>query len=251
MHSTLKSNQNRQLAYVHHSGESPGIFFLGGFNSSMQGLKALALEAYCCQNNIAFTRFDYSGHGLSSGAFEDGCVGDWLDDALAIFDHIGGERSLIVGSSMGAWIGAHLCLQRRRSIAGFIGIASAFDFTRALLNRFLGEADFRALDAEGKTAIPSCYDNEAPYTITKKLIEEGENHCLLSAHFDANFPITLIHGTGDADIDWRTSVRFSATVRRVKPNLILLKDGDHRLSSHEYLARLCRAVDEMLATIRS
>ncbi len=124
------------LAYRRFAGKAktlPGVIFLGGFKSDMQGIKASFLEQRCAARNQSFVRFDYEGHGLSSGRFEDGTIGLWLNDALDIFDMIMHEPMIVVGSSMGGWIGLLLALQRPQRVTGFLGIAPAPDFTKDVL----------------------------------------------------------------------------------------------------------------------
>ena len=241
----IQSGDNR-CAFVHTPGLSPGVFFLGGFNSSMQGLKAMALEKHCRDNGIAFTRFDYSGHGRSSGAFVDGCISKWLADALVVFDAISHSPQIIVGSSMGAWIGTHLCLQRPSKVLALLGIASALDFTRDLLDVHLNVAQREEIDSVGVTSVASCYDDEAPYPITRRLIEDGEQHCLLDNEIALDLPVHLLHGTSDRDISWQTSVRFACALRSRQTKLTLIKGGDHRLSADTHLTTIVDALDEML-----
>ena len=239
----------RRCAYVHLPGSSPGIFFLGGFNSSMQGLKAIEVEDYCREKGIGSTRFDYSGHGQSSGEFADGCVGDWLADALAVFDEIAEPPQILIGSSMGAWIGALLALQRPEKIRGFVGIASALDFTRDLVDNHLDDRQRSELRSRGRTQLPSCYDDGTAYTITQKLIEEGNSHLLLDKKISIAAPVHLLHGMSDSDIPWQTSVRFALLLESRQVELTLIGGGDHRLSSRQHLAILRRSVDGIFARV--
>lgn len=237
----------RRCAYVHSPGSSPGIFFLGGFNSSMQGLKAIEVEDYCREKGFGSTRFDYSGHGQSSGEFADGCVGDWLADALAVFDKIAETPQILIGSSMGAWIGTLLALQRPEKICGFVGIASALDFTRDLVTKHLDDRQRSELRMRGRTHLPSCYDDGTAYTITQKLIEDGNAHLLLDKKISFAAPVHLLHGMDDSDIRWQTSVRFALLLDSQQVELTLIGGGDHRLSSQRYLKTLRRSIDGVYA----
>ncbi len=213
----------------------------------MRGLKAIALEDYCQKRGIGSTRFDYSGHGQSSGRFADGCIGDWLADALSVFDNIAESPQILIGSSMGAWIAALLALRRPEKVSGFIGIASALDFTSELVRHHLDDRQRHELRSHGKTSVPSCYDDETPYTITQKLIEEGKAHLLLGERISIGAPVHLLHGMGDSDVPWRTSVRFALQLQCKQVELTLIRDGDHRLSSRQHLEILCRAVESIYA----
>ena len=239
----------RRLAYVHSPGSAPGVFFLGGFKSSMQGLKAIALETYCRQHGIGFTRFDYSGHGQSSGEFASGCISDWLSMPVPYLTILPRRRQLVVGSSMGAWIATLLVLQRPAQAVGVIALASALDFTRDLTAVHMNDEQRMQLRANGVTYLPSCYDDETPYPITQKLIDDGEQHCLLNQPIPLEIPVHLIHGLNDQDINWRTSLRFAEQLARGSAELTLIKNGDHRLSSPEHLALIGNAVAKMRVRI--
>src|SRR5712691_4368001 len=121
------------IAYHRRPGAAPGIVFLGGFRSDMTGTKALFLEEYCRRRGRAFVRFDYFGHGASSGDFADGTIGRWRDDAVAVIDSLTDGKQVLVGSSMSGWIMLLAALARRERIAALVGIAGAPDFTEELL----------------------------------------------------------------------------------------------------------------------
>ena len=239
----------RLLAYISHTGGEPGVFFLGGFNSSMDGVKAMAFEAYCLDKGWSYTRFDYSGHGRSAGEFTDGSIGDWLEDALAVFDHLVKRPGLIIGSSMGAWIGILLALRRSPLVSGLFGIASAPDFTERQIASQLTTQQRDELLRSGHINIPSCYDDDLPYTITAKLIEEGSHHLILGDPITLDCPVRLIHGCRDRDIPWQTAVELADRIDHDDVTLTLIKNGDHRLSSDEHLARIFRMLDPFVEDI--
>ena len=126
---TLKTDQNRTLAYHKTDGAGPGVVFLGGLKSDMEGTKALHLEAWARREGRAFLRFDYSGHGQSSGAFTEGCIGDWAEDAHAAITALTAGPQVLVGSSMGGWIACLVARACPGRVAGLVGIAAAPDFT--------------------------------------------------------------------------------------------------------------------------
>jgi len=224
----------------------PGVFWLGGFRSDMTGTKAQALDAWAERRGRACVRFDYSGHGASSGAFRDGTIGQWRDDALAVLDTIADGPQILVGSSMGGWIALLAALARPRRVAGMVLIAPAPDFTEDLMWRVMDDAQRRAILEEGSWDAPS--DFGEPYTITKALIEDGRNHCLLQGPIALECPIRILQGMKDQDVPWAHAVKL---VERLSgnPSLTLIKEGDHRLSTGADLKRMEETLDGLLADI--
>ncbi len=233
------------IAYDRITGNSPGVMFLGGFMSNMRGAKATALEKICRTNGHAFLRFDYSGHGESSGKISEGTIGSWLSDALLIFDSYTNGPQILVGSSMGGWIMLLLALARPKKIRGLIGIAAAPDFTEDLLwERF--DANVRAkLEKDGIHYERTDYGNE-PYVITKELIEEGRNHLLLRQKITINHPIRLLHGMRDESVPWTTAFRLSEKISSEDVRIVLIKGGDHSLSRDEDIHCLQITLQELL-----
>jgi len=209
----------------------------------MQGGKALALEENCRSRGQQFTRFDYQGHGQSSGEFTACTIGDWLADTLAIFDTVTAGPQIIVGSSMGGWIALLTARARPKRVAGIVGIATAVDLTQRMWNR-IDEPTRRLLQTKGIWMRPSEYE-PAGYPITMKLIEEGRNHVLLPGPIPYSGPVRLLHGQRDDAVPWQLSLDTAQALASDSVEITLVKDGDHRLSRPEDLARLLRAVDEM------
>jgi pimeloyl-ACP methyl ester carboxylesterase len=242
----LKSGRGVSIAYHSTPGKSPGVMFCGGFMSDMTGGKALALEAYCRARGQAFIRFDYAGHGQSSGRFEDGTIGDWAQDALAVLDGLTKGPQVIVGSSMGGWIALKLALARPDRVAALVGVAAAPDFTEDLMwHEFPPEAQM-LLETEGVIYEPSEY-SEKPYPITMRLIQEGRDHLLLRGDIPFERPVRLLHGMLDTDVPWKRSLLLAEKLQSRDVRVTLIKDGDHRLSREQDLALLTAAVDELLA----
>ena len=223
----------------------PGIVFLTGFKSDMNGTKASALDKFCHTRGLAFLRFDYSGHGASSGDFIDGTISRWFADALAAFDRLTDGPQILVGSSMGGWIMLLLALARPERIKGLIGLAPAPDFTEHLIWWNLSEDERARLLKDGKLEQPSDYSPE-PYVITRALIEDGRKHLLLNSKIAIDAPVRLLHGLNDRDVPHAVSLRLQAKLESPDVVLHLIKDGDHRLSRPQDLARLCAAVDELV-----
>lgn len=236
------------IAYHKIDGDGPGIVFLGGFRSDMTGTKAQALEAHCRAADRAFVRFDYFGHGASSGDFADGTISRWAEDAISVLDEITHGPQILIGSSMGGWIMLLAALARPDRIAALIGIAAAPDFTETLMWQRYPEAVRETLRRDGLYYQPTPYE-EGPYTITMKLIEDGRNHLLLSRSIDINCPVHLIQGMEDDAVPWRHALAITENLSTEQVTLTLVKDGDHRLSRDEDLARLMRALDCVCADV--
>jgi pimeloyl-ACP methyl ester carboxylesterase len=233
------------IAYHRIPGKSPGVVFLGGFMSDMTGSKALALEAFCRARGQAFLRFDYQGHGASSGRFEDGTIGQWSADALAAFDRLTQGPQVLVGSSMGGWIALLTALERRDRVAGLVGIAAAPDFTEDLIWSVYGADKRDELMREGVVREPSQY-SERPYSITRALIEDGRRHLLLRDTIPLTCPVRLLHGMLDPDVPWKRSLLLAEKLAASDVRIALVKDGDHRLSRDPDIALICRTVEDLL-----
>jgi pimeloyl-ACP methyl ester carboxylesterase len=246
--SLLSAPDGATIAYRQTPGKGPGVMFLTGFRSDMSGGKALAVEALCRAQGRAFVRFDYTGHGLSSGAFADGTVGRWAEDAALVLDRVARGPQVLVGSSMGGWIALLLARARPERILGLVGIAAAPDFTEDLVHDVL-DADARErLARDGQIVMPSAYDPE-PCVITRRLIEEGRNHLLLRAPIAIEAPVRLIHGLEDHDVPWRTALTLAERLASADVEITLVKGGRHRLSEPADLARLAAIVDALLKKI--
>jgi pimeloyl-ACP methyl ester carboxylesterase len=230
------------------AGKSPGVVFLGGLMSDMAGTKAQTLEAHCAKSGRAFTRFDYSGHGQSSGKFIDGTIGRWHADTLAVLDQVTEGPQILIGSSMGGWQMLLAARARPERIAGMIGIAAAPDFTEDLMWKELTEDQRRRLREDGILNLPSDYGDE-PYPISLALIEEGREQLLLRGPLPIRCPTHLLQGMQDADVPWRTSLRIAEALESEEVIVTLVKDGDHRLSRDADLDRLCAALDDMIGCL--
>ena len=240
--SLLRRAGREAIAYRTVEGKPPGVMFLGGFMSDMTGTKATALEAHCHRAGRAFVRFDYSGHGESGGAFRDGTIGAWRDDALAVLDGAARGPQVLVGSSMGGWVMLLVALARPERVAGLVGVAAAPDFTEDLIWSTLDDETRQRLTKTGAIELPCDYDDD-PYPITMGLIEEARGHLLLHAPIPLDCPIHLLQGMVDEDVPWRTALRIAERVRSESVVVELIKDGDHRLSREHDLSRLCAAIE--------
>ncbi len=236
----------RQLAYDQTLGDGPGVVFLGGFRSDKEGTKAIDLETWAKEQGRAFLRFDYSGHGASSGDFLDGSIGDWADDAEAVIRGLTTGKQILVGSSMGGWISLLLARRMPERIAGLVTIAAAPDFTEDGYWANFDEAQREALDQDGQIALPSDYSDE-PYIITQHLIEEGRKQLVLRKPLTLPFPVRFLQGTEDAAVSTETATRLLNHTKSVDMRLTLVKGADHRFSDPECLAMIRQAVEEVSA----
>jgi pimeloyl-ACP methyl ester carboxylesterase len=221
----------------------PSIVFLPGFFSDMTGSKASFLADKCVASGRYLTRLDYSGHGASSGRFIDGCIGDWLDDALAVVDKVTTGKLVLVGSSMGGWIMLLLALARPDRIAGLIGIAAAPDFTEDLVWEQLSVAEKQEMHEKGAIFEASDYGDPMPYTL--KLVEEGRRHLLLRAPIPITCPVRLIQGKMDKDVPWQVAEQCYAQLQSTDKKIIYIDDGEHRLSREQDLDVLWQCVEEL------
>ncbi len=233
-----------RLAYAKAEGRGPTVVFFGGFRSDMTGTKALALDAWARRTGRAFLRFDYFAHGQSSGAFEDGTVGRWLDDSLAAIDALTTGKLVLIGSSMGGWLSLLTAKHRPGRVAGWIGIAVAPDFTEELMLQRLAPEQRTTLERDGVLRRPSRYSDE-PDILTWRLIEEGRNHLVLREPLRIAGPVHLFHGQKDPDVPWEYSLKVMAHLEATEVVATFTKDGDHRLSTQADLDRLIAAVEGM------
>jgi pimeloyl-ACP methyl ester carboxylesterase len=245
----LECGDGRTIAYHRLAGKSPTVVFLTGFKSDMTGGKALALEEFCRERGQAFLRFDYTGHGQSSGVFEEGTIGQWADDAVTALDELTEGDLVLVGSSMGGWIMLLAALARKPRIRGLIGIAAAPDFTRDLLWDVFTDDQKQAMERDGYVELPNCYDDQEPYRICKPLIDDGWDQLLLDKPIGLDIPVRLIHGLKDDDVPWKTSLRIQEQLTSNDVEVTLVKDGGHRLSEDHDLDRLTRTLDALLAKL--
>jgi len=241
----IETANGEAIAYHRTPGREPGVVFHTGFKSDMTGQKALRLEAVCRARGQAFLRFDYTGHGASSGRFEDGTIGQWAEDTVSALDALTEGPQVLVGSSLGGWIAVLAALRRPDRVAALLGIAAAPDFTEDLIPETLTPMHRAALARDGICHLESPYDPE-PTPITQRLLDEGREHLVLRAAIPLNCPVRLIHGLKDADVPWRTSQRLMDRLDSDDVELLLVKGGDHRLSEEADHARLTATLGRLL-----
>lgn len=241
-----------RLAYHYSEGRSPAVLFCSGFQSSMDGTKALTLEKHSRQLGYAFCRFDYRGHGASSTAFDDCILSDWIRDASTMVTELlrkNHSQIVLVGSSMGAWIGCHVALQHPSQVVGLVGIAAAPDFLQDLYDT-ASSARKKEWADHGFISVPTEYDSN-PYSISWELVDDArKNWSILSkpasGKISIKCPVRLIHGRQDEDIHWTKSMELLERLETEDVVLSIVKDGDHRLSRPQDLDRICKLLTDLL-----
>ena len=231
-----------------HGNRFPAVVFLGGFRSDMTGSKALALQSWAEATGRAFLRFDYSGHGQSHGAFVDGAITDWREDAAAVIDVLTEGPQILVGSSMGGWIALLLARALPQKVAGLVTVAAAPDFTEDLMWAGFSTVERDAILEEGGIQIPSEYG--APYVITRRLIEDGRDNLVLRAPLALPFPVRMLQGTADPEVPMSTALALLHHAEGPDLRLTLVKGADHRFSTPECLALIETTVAEVTAAVR-
>ncbi len=241
----LTTPQGRRLAYLRSPGRGPGVVFLGGFRSDMTGTKAAHLHAWAQSQGRAFLRFDYSGHGASSGAFEDGAIGDWRDDAAAAIEALTTGPQVLVGSSMGGWIALLLAREMPERVAGLVTIAAAPDFTTRMWDAEMTADDRETLRATGRFLQPSAYAPD-PYVFTARLFADGAANRVLDRPLPLPMPARFLQGTADSDVPPPVATALLAHATGPDLRLTLVKDADHRFSTPDCLALIETALAEVL-----
>ncbi len=235
-----------RIAFHHMKGKGPGVMFLGGFKSDMEGTKALALQNMCMKHGRSFTRFDYSGHGQSSGRFEDCTMSDWLADTLGILDQVTDGPQILVGSSMGGWLALLAARARPERVKGLVLIAPAPDFTERLMWQTFSDEIRATIIRTGRYEQPSEYSDE-PYVITRSLIEDGRRHLMLDDPIPITAAVRILHGQKDVDVPWRMSLELVDRLESHDVKATFIKSGDHRLSTDADIAQLGSTLQELWA----
>ncbi|QEW19275.1 acetoin dehydrogenase E2 subunit dihydrolipoyllysine-residue acetyltransferase [Marinibacterium anthonyi] len=239
----LETPQGRRLAYHRTEGRGPMVVFLGGLKSDMEGTKAVVLEAWAKAAGRAFLRFDYSGHGQSSGTFEQGSIADWHEDTLAAIEALTEGPLVVVGSSMGGWQALLLARALPSRVAGLVTVAAAPDFTED--GYWAGFTDAQKARIEAGQAVELPSDYMEPYIVTKKMIDDGRRCLVLRAPLDLPFPVRLLQGTADTAVSVATAVALLDHATSPDMRLTIVKDADHRFSDDTCLGLIKAAVEEV------
>ncbi|WP_323015472.1 alpha/beta hydrolase [Devosia sp.] len=233
----------RSIAVEQRAGSAPGLFWLGGYRSDMAGSKALALDALGAEQGLAVTRFDYSGHGISGGDFNDGTISRWLEEAEAVMALTQGPQ-IVVGSSMGGWLALLLAkrlLAKGKPARGLVLIAPAPDMTHELMLPSFTPEERAQLEQKGYVEQPSLYSDQ-PYRITRGLIEDGAQHLLFGGVIETGCPVIILQGGQDPDVPPAHALALVTRILHDPVTLTMVPDGDHRLSREADLELMRAAV---------
>ena len=244
-----KTDDGQKLAFSQVNGDKniknlPGVVFLSGLKSDKEGTKAIYLSQWAEKNNRNFLRFDYRGHGASTGTFEETSISDWLEDTKSIVLSLTSGPQILVGSSLGGWIALLFAKLYPQKVAGIIGIAAAPDFTAKYTSNNLTQDQRQELKTTGKLSFHSEYFEE-PLVITKKLIDDGNENLVLTNKQSINCPVRLLHGSLDEDVPISKSIRILEILNSSDIQLQIIKGIDHRFSTPECLNLIKEAVEQM------
>ncbi|MDX0527374.1 alpha/beta fold hydrolase [Sinorhizobium medicae] len=228
----------------------PALVWLGGYRSDMTGTKAVEVERHARDLGTDCIRFDYSGHGSSTGNYRDGTISQWLEESLAVIDHAALTRMILIGSSMGAWVALRLLQELRARgqadrVSGLVLIAPAPDFTAELIEPNLTDAEKSSLSERGYFEEPSEYSPE-PNIFTRALIEDGRNNLVMKGPIETGCPVHILQGMRDPDVPYTHALKLMEHMPADDVVMTLIRDGDHRLSCEEDIAKLKQAIDAML-----
>ena len=240
----LINKQKQHIAYNKIKGKKPGIIFIHGLQSDMNGKKAIQVQKFARSHGHNFIRFDCRGHGKSYGKFENFCISDWKKDLLNIIDHLSTGPQILIGSSMGGWLMMLAGRSRPKKIAGLIGVAAAPDFTKELY-KDLSLKNKKQIKKNGQVEIRS-KEYSLKYIITKKLIIDGKKNFVLKKNFSFNKPIILIHGIKDTVVSLKTPFDILKKCAGSNIQLKIIKKEGHRLSSNQGIKTILKSIEELL-----
>jgi pimeloyl-ACP methyl ester carboxylesterase len=239
----LQRPDGERLAWRRVEGQGPAVVWMGGFKSDMAGTKAQALADWALASGRAYVRFDYFGHGESSGDFAAGTITRWRLDALAVLEELVEGPALVVGSSMGGWLACLAAMAAPERIAGLVLVAPAPDFTEKLMTPGIPPQGLADLARDGVWQRPSLYGD--PYPITQALLEDGARWSILPGPVPIEVPVRILQGGDDPDVPWAHALELANALNGADVVFSLIKDGDHRLSRPQDIARLIAAVEEL------
>ena len=225
------------------------VVFFHGFMSDMVGKKPNAIQKFCRKKKIGFIKFEYSGHGKSSGKFTDGNISKWTSDARQLINAKTKDKQklIFIGSSMGSWIALNLFKNFHKKIKGFIGIASAPEFTEEIMWKNFSKKIKKIILKNKIYYLDNDY--EAPYPITKSLIMNGRKNKILNKKIDIKIPVVLFHGLKDKIVPLKFSKKVFGLFKTQNKKIIKIKDGDHSLSRKKDLKKICSVLQKIIADI--
>ena len=239
------NKKNQKIAYKRIKGKSPGIVFIHGLNSNMEGKKAVFIEKYAKRNNLSFIRFDCRGHGKSSGNFEDFTISDWKKDLFDIIDNLTRGPQILIGSSMGGWLMLLAAKSKKRKISALIGLAAAADFGKDLFNS-LSIKNKQDIKTKGITKYT--YKGFA-YYLTKEFFIHCAKNKILNKKIRFNKPVILIHGNKDNIVKDTMPIKIMKKLSSKNVQIKFLKSSDHSLSSSADLINIKNSLDNIRVLI--
>ncbi|XP_015261444.1 PREDICTED: mycophenolic acid acyl-glucuronide esterase, mitochondrial [Gekko japonicus] len=243
--SFLSRPDRPKLAYNKLKGKNPGVVFLSGLYSNMNGRKALALEDFCKSIGHAFVRFDYTGCGSSEGNVKESTVGKWRKDVLSVLDELTDGPQILVGSSLGGWLMLHAAIARPEKVVALVGIAAAADELVATFQQLPLEVK-KEIEEKGEWKLPTKHNEEGFYTVPYEVIQEAENHCVLGTPLPIKCPVRLLHGIKDEDVPWQISLKIAERVVSTDVDIILRKAGQHRMKEQEDIKLIVYTVEDLI-----
>ncbi|XP_062841719.1 abhydrolase domain containing 10, depalmitoylase b [Trichomycterus rosablanca] len=234
-----------KLAYRRIKGKSPGVVFLPGYGSNMNGQKAEALEEFCKSLGHSYLRFDYSGHGASEGVFSEGTIGSWKKDVLCILDEVAEGPQILVGSSMGGWLMLLAAIARPDKTKALVGISTAADHFVTAFKSLPLQAR-KEFEDMGVWTVPSKNSAEGFYSVSMDFLKEAENHCVLQSPIPITCPVRLIHGLKDEDVPWHISLQVAERVLSNDVDVILRRQGQHRMADKDDIKLMVYTIDDLI-----
>ena len=243
----LSASIGEKIAYKKSDGKGPTLVWCGGLKSDMEGGKATHLHNWAIEEERSYIRFDYFGHGESSGAFREGTISRWASDVVQVIDELTKGDVILVGSSMGGWASLLATLQRPNRVKGLLLIAPAPDFTQKLTWADWTDEQRETLERDGIVYVPSDYDE--PYEYSRVLMKDGKVNQILDAPINFDGPVRILQGAVDPVVPWEYSRQILDVITSEDVDYTLVKNGDHSLSAPEDLDRLVRVAKELCRII--
>tara|TARA_B100001175_G_scaffold87781_1_gene73928 strand:- start:1122 stop:1865 length:744 start_codon:yes stop_codon:yes gene_type:complete len=238
-HKITKTKKIRYISKIYTN--SSFIVFLHGFMSDLEGEKPKTFINFAKRNKLSFLALEYSGHGKSSGKFTKGNITKWSNETSSLIKKIIKKKNFtIIGSSMGSWIALKQFQVFKKQISGFLGIGSAPEF----LENLMWKKFSKKMKAEIiKKGIYNLKYGNYEYPITFQLIKDGRKNKVLNKKINSKINITMIHGQKDEVVPVSYSRKVLKIFNKAKKKLIIIKNGDHSLSSKKYLKRIMKELE--------
>ena len=230
----LKLTRSKRIRYLKHTQKNRDyIVFLHGFMSDLEGKKPKTFLNFAKKNKFGFLALEYSGHGKSSGKFINGNISKWTRETnLLIRKIVKKNKIILVGSSMGAWISLNQFKFFKKQIKGFLGIGSAPEFLDGLMwNKF----SLKQKKEVKKNGIIQLKHGDYEYPITHQLIKDGRKNKIFNKKIYNDLNVTMVHGNKDNSVPVIYSKKILKIFKNAKKKLIIVKNGDHSLSSPKWL----------------